>query len=76
MIKARVVIRDGYYGIQMIGHGNSENCAAASMMMAAAALGLRDLAKQSPRDVDFEADVDVRHAPGWRSIDSRDRRKK
>ena len=73
MIRVRFIAQDGLYQIDAIGHARSEVCAAAGMILQAAGLGLRDLAKQYPRDITFDG-----HAYGsaTEKIDSDDKRKR
>jgi len=73
MIRARAVIRNGFYSVEFRGHGDESVCAGASMILQAAALGLRDLAKQKPSQIVFEHDVDFQN---WNKLDSKDRRKR
>lgn len=53
MIKARVVKQDGLILVEAIGHSKTDVCCAASMLLQAAALGLRDLAMQFPQEIVF-----------------------
>ena len=72
MIHVRVYRADGYYKIELIGHAREDVCAGASMIAQAAALGLRDLGRQYPRQIDFVCEGEG----GYQVLDSPDARKR
>lgn len=80
MIRTRLAKTPGVYNIEAIGHARADVCCAASMIMQAAALGLRDLAKQYPEQIEFTAfELHIggraRTKSGWTdAIDSTDMR--
>ena len=77
MIRARLVKTAGNYTLIVSGHASGEVCAGAGMIMQAAALGLRDLAKQFPRQIAFDAYEEGHVNGGWTDkIDSEDNRKR
>lgn len=74
MIRVSVLKRDGFIQITARQHGRADVCAAASMILQAAALGLRDCAKQWPREITF--DGDVYGSEHDEALDSTDNRKR
>lgn len=73
MIRVRAVKASGLFDLSVAGHSQDDVCCAAGMIMQAAILGLRDLAKQYPKCIAFEAFQN----DGWTdAVDSTDKRKK
>ena len=73
MIRVRVTRENGIVSIECVGHSAGDVCRGASMIMQAAALGLRDLAKQYPKQIAFDC---YSFGEWTEKIDSLDRRKK
>lgn len=81
MIRARFIKVNGVYEISLAGHAQADVCCGAGMIMQAAMLGLRDLAKQYPKEIMVEAyaaDGPQKYvSAAWTdNLDSTDQRKK
>lgn len=73
MIKVRATKYSGLYLLEAKGHARADVCCGAGMIMQAAILGLRDLAKQFPKQISFEG---FQGEAFTDTVDSTDRRKK
>lgn len=58
MIRARFTRQNGHVQVEAIGHARTDVCCGASMVVMAAGLALRDLAKQFPREIEFVGVID------------------
>ena len=76
VIRARLVRQSGVIALESIAHADRSVCSAASMILQAAALGLRDLAKQFPKDITFTALIDGDLTDDIHSTDNRVRPKR
>jgi len=57
--KTKIVIKDGYFSIESVGHAPSGKvCAAISMAMQMAVLGIKSLAAKYPNELEIEIDAD------------------
>lgn len=73
MIRVKAIKANGVFELSAVGHSQDDVCAAAGMIMQSAILGLRDLAKQYPKCISFEAF----QGDAWTdAVDSTDKRKK